>query len=142
MYKNNTREEMQIEKTSFIANTNTDAEMLDLLIKVSGHKSREQFASYMGVEASNLDDNPSWAYKYLEDTIDADLRHLGYVMKDTKQEGMLGEYKDAKEILREASVDNLMQQPFEIKEKDIITEAGTIKISLLTNITDTITELS
>lgn len=138
MYKKCKRLKMQILKPSFSANTDTDEEMLDLLIEVSGHITREQFASYMGVESSILDSNPSWAYKYLSDTIDADLLHLGYVMKDTKYEGMLGEYREAEELLKKASVDSLVQQPFEINEGYIITEAGTLKISLLNNITNAI----
>ena len=127
-------------KNSFTANADTDANMLNLLINVAGFKDRSEFATYMGVETADLSETPTWATKYLSDIIDANLTHLGYVMKDTKQEGMLGEYKEVVFTFENKGVDNPTPQPIVINQDKIITEQGTLKISLLVNITNSIKE--
>jgi len=133
---------MTINNKSFSASTSTDIEMLNLLLEASDFISSETFASYMGVEASELATAPIWAINYLSDILDANLTHLGYVMKDTKTDGMLGEYKDA---LLQLEKQNTELEPattyITIKDEDIVTEQGTLKISTIVNILNIIKKL-
>ena len=127
-----------IERKAFTANADNEVNLLNLLIDIAGFKDRSSFASYMGVDTAILAENPLWAKNYLSDIINADLTHLGYVMKDTKQSGMLGEYREAVKSLTEVSVvGDTIQTPIVINES-IVTEEGTLKISILTNATRSI----
>lgn len=121
----------QIIRPSFTLNAADEQELLQRLLYLNNH-TLESFAAYMGVEAPVLDESPTWAINYLSDLYDANLDRLGYIMKDTKHEGMLGEYKSQEKIFKEINLTEPMgDQPITINESIIAT--GTYKISLLSN---------
>jgi len=133
---------MTIYKKSFSANTSTNEEMLNLLLEASDFIDINSFTSYMGVEPTELATAPTWAINYLSDILDANLTHLGYVMKDTKTDGMLGEYKEALLQLEEQNTELEPATTYiTIKHEDIVTEQGTLKISTIANITNIIKKL-
>ena len=133
---------MTIDKKSFSASTSTNDEILNLLLEASDFISIDAFASYMGVEPSELATAPIWAINYLSDILDANLTHLGYVMKDTKTDGMLGEYKDALLQLEEQNTELEPSTTYiTIKDEAIVTEQGTLKISTIVNISNIIKKL-
>lgn len=121
-------------RTSFIANAENEEELINVLLAVAGF-TRESFTLYMDTTAEIMAQNPLWVKKYLEDTINANLVHIGYVIKDTRQEGMLGEYREAvKELSEKSLIGEAIQNPFIIND-EIINETGTIRISIPANAT-------
>jgi len=133
---------MTIDKKSFSANAQTNEKILKLLLEASGFTSIDTFATYMGIEPSELATSPIWAINYLSDILDANLTHLGYVMKDTKTDGMLGEYKDALLQLEEQNTELEPSTTYiTIKDEAIVTEQGTLKISTIVNISNIIKKL-
>jgi len=121
-----------ISTNSFSAQAETEEDLIKILLEMGGYKHAGELATYIGVSATVLDNYPNITLTYLGDIIDANLTHLGYVMKDTKQEGMLGEYRDQVEIHKELNAQDSRPQPIIIND-GIITEAGTLKISYIAN---------
>jgi len=123
----------QTTKRSFVANAPSEEELINVMLVVAGF-TRESFTLYMNTTAEIMAQNPLWVKKYLEDIIDANLVHIGYVIKDTRQEGIMGEYREAiKELKKKSLNSGTIQTPIIIDEDVIISEAGTIKVSILTN---------
>jgi len=124
---------LKTETSSYILRTKDEKERLELLLRLNNF-SKESFCIYMGIEADILNDIPQWAVNYLKDMLDANLSHLGYVIKDTKTDGML---KPIKTLVNNFSQDITTNQdnyiPIEIKE-DIVSEQGDIKVSYIANI--------
>lgn len=122
-----------LNKRSFTVNAESKDELLDRLLELNNYD-RAKFASYMGIEADILADNPQWAINYLSDLLEANLIHLGYVAKDAKHEGAFGEYDEATKELDELQNDRQDIQPPVIINKDyIISPVRTLKVSILSN---------
>jgi hypothetical protein len=120
-------------KQSFTANSETEETLINILLSIAGF-TRASFIAYMDTTAEIMATNPTWAKKYLEDVIDANLTHLGYVMKDTKTSGIMGEYKEQFGIFEtlQQEVDGI-QNPIMINEDVIVREDGTLKVSYIAN---------
>jgi len=122
-----------IKKTSFRVLTDTNAGAFDILLKLTGH-TKTSFSTYMDIDVTELEEPPKWAYNYLQDIIEANLIHLGYIMKDTKVAGLMGVYNTLVDAINiEAGAGNITgNQPITIY-KSIITEDGPIKASFIVN---------
>lgn len=123
----------KIDEKSFTIVCETKEEAFIILLQLTGY-TKESFSSYMAVQVEDLEEVPQWALNYLVDLINAELIHLGYIMKDNKVAGIMGEYNEI-----EKSIENLLNegntegsQPLKIN-KSIITEDGSIKIKFLVN---------
>ncbi len=124
----------KIKKESFNIVTDTEKEAFNILLKIAGY-TKKSFSEYMGIEVLEIDKPPKWAINYLVDVIDANLVHLGYVMKDTKITGLLGIYDGlVEDITKSLNKSELTKnQPITIN-KDIIREDGAIKAYFIVNI--------
>lgn len=122
-----------IKKDSFRVLTDTDAGAFDILLKLTGH-TKASFGKYMDIDVTILDEPPKWAYNYLQDIIEVNLIHLGYIMKDTKVSGLMGVYNSLVDKINvEVNAGTLTgNQPITINSS-IITEDGPIKASFLVN---------
>ena len=90
----------------------------------------EEFSEYMGVEPKELDTAPKWALNYLKDIIDVNLIRLGYVMEDSKQRGIMGEYDESSSKL----INNGDTRKIVINKEYILNKENTLKVSLITMI--------
>ena len=122
-----------IKKSSFKVLTDTDADAFDILLKLTGH-TKASFSTYMDINVTELAEPPKWALNYLQDIIEANLIHLGYIMKDTKVAGLMGTYNILVDAINtEINAGTLTgNQPITIN-KSIITEDGPIKASFIVN---------
>lgn len=121
---------IDLEAITIIAENRKD--LLKILLDLSGFN-ESSFAEYMEISVEDLEKAPQWALNYLSDLENANLIHLGYVMKDTKTMGLMAEYNKQEEI-----ADNIVNsgdakfKPIIIKSS-IISEAGSIKADPLIN---------
>jgi len=116
-------------------NYDTEEELVDSMLMVAGF-TRDSFALYMGIEPDYLAKNPLWVKRYLIDTISLNLEHLGYVMEDSRQKGMLSEYEaEVQRISEKALGADHIQQPIIINSNKILSKDGILRISILSNIT-------
>ena len=132
----------KISTKSFVVTAQNEKEALYTMLKLFG-RNIDDFSTYMGVNKTEIiktdaDGNETvakWALNYLKDLIDAELLHLGYVTKDLKAQGIFGGYDDLEFSIKKARDASMItgDQPLIINTKDIITEAGTIKIRYLAN---------
>jgi hypothetical protein len=132
----------KINTESFTIAVETDQEALSILLKLLG-LNMGSFCSYIGVEEQEVlvkneeevEVVAKWAIVYLRDMLNAELVHLGYVTKDLKAQGIFGGYSNLEaEINKERASGGLSgTQPIVINTKDIITEAGAIKIRYIAN---------
>jgi len=90
----------------------------------------EEFAEYMGVSPKELNKAPKWALNYLKDIIDVNLIRLGYVMEDSKQRGIMGEYDESSSKL----LNNGDTRKIVINKEYILNKENTLKVSLITMI--------
>jgi hypothetical protein len=90
----------------------------------------DDFAEYMGVNSEELDKAPKWALNYLKDIIDVNLVRLGYVMEDSKQKGIMGEYNESSSKL----INNGDTRKIVINKEYILNKENTLKVSLITMI--------
>lgn len=123
-----------IQRYAFSMQADTTEQLRDNLIKVAGY-TVEGYISQMSITADILDQNPIWVQNHLADIINANLVHLGYIMKDTRTAGMMGEYNSAYKDSQEASINNENALPQITINPKIIAEDGTINISYLFNAT-------
>ncbi len=128
--------------TGFNITTKTDKEALTILLKLLGHDIAS-FSSYMGVTEQEVilsdDDGVEtvalWAINYLKDLINAELIHLGYVIKDIKAQGLFVDYDNIVFSVTQAITNQTVtgSQPLTINKDAIISEAGSIKAKYLVN---------
>ncbi len=115
-------------KDCFTINCETNEEGFEILLKMSGYTAAS-FAKYMQVEEKIIKETPIWAFKYLEDLLDAELAHLGYVMKDAKVSGIVGTLRNLEKKIKENRAGGTLEGDLPIIIPDtIITESGPIKI--------------
>jgi len=84
----------KIQAKSFEITAKTKEEAFSILIEFSGF-TLTTFSLYMGKTIEEVRDAPQWAENYLKDTIDTNLLHLSYIIKDIKAQGLMVEYNDA-----------------------------------------------
>ena len=133
MYKINTPTFQVIAKTK--------QEAFDILLKVTGY-TINSFSKYMGINHQVLKDVPQWAVNYLKDIINAELKHLGYFLKDTKTVGLKSAYDAAEKLVSDLiSKGTISTQPIKIKPTIISESAGNIEIRFLINSQDILFKL-
>jgi len=123
-----------IKTSSFTLNANDNIEALDTLLKLN-NLTKESFAKKTGAKISDIQKAPQWAISYLADLADANLIHLGYVIKDTKTDGILKPIKELEGKISKIKTEKAItaQNPI-ILNKDIVTEQGAIKVAYIANI--------
>jgi len=121
----------KIDEKSFTVIANTSKQAFDILLRLSNYD-KASFSTYMGVDIETLEEPPQWAFKYLQDLINADLIHLGYIMKDTKTAGIMFDYNETQKTITQLVGQSQLtgNQPVTIKSS-IITEDGSIKAKYL-----------
>ncbi len=124
----------QVTTESFTINAKDQVEAFNILLKLN-NLTTSKFTLKMGVDASTLKKAPQWAITYLKDLADINLIHLGYVMKDTKTDGMLEITKRLEQEINKIKTDKSItaQNPI-ILNKDIVSEQGAIKVAYIANI--------
>ena len=126
----------KIKTDSFTLTADTKRDAFALLLKLSGLKISD-LSKYMKVSTEELQNAPQWAINYLKDIINAELIHLGYVIKDTKTTGLLYELKRLQKEAQKAITNGTTQenQPVELND-DIVSESGYIKAGYITRMED------
>ena len=126
----------KIKTDSFTLTTDTKKDAFALLLKLSGLKIGD-LSNYMEVSTEELQNAPQQAINYLKDIINAELIHLGYVIKDTKTAGLLYELKRLQKETQKAITNGTIQgnQPIELND-DIVSESGYIKAGYITRMED------
>jgi len=126
----------KIKTDSFTLTADTKRDAFALLLKLSGLKISD-LSKYMEVSTEELQNAPQWAINYLKDIINAELIHLGYVIKDTKTTGLLYELKRLQKEAQKAITNGTTQgnQPVELND-DIVSESGYIKAGYITRMED------
>ena len=122
-------ETVTIKTSSFTLTAKDNYECMELMLDCLC-LTLEEFAEYMGVSIEDLSDAPKWAINYLKDTIDIHLLRIGYIMEDSKQKGILGEYRESSSRVLE----NGKQRTITINEDYILNKENTLKISIITMI--------
>ena len=132
----------EITRNSLSINAESQSELLEILLRLNNH-TPASYCSDMGITEEVLESNQPWAINALADLLDANLIHLGYVAKDAKHEGVFGEYDDAVKYFKElqSQIDDL-QQPIIINKEYILSSVRTIKVSILSNAMQLITQKS
>jgi len=123
-----------IKTESFTINANSNKELLNILLRLNS-LTIAKFAQKTEVDASTIEKAPSWAISYLADLANANLIHLGYVIKDTKTDGILQPINTIEKEVEKIKTDKAItaQNPI-ILNKDIVTEQGAIKVAYIANI--------
>ena len=126
----------KIKTDSFTLTADTKKDAFNLLLKLSGLKISD-LSKYMEVSIEELQNAPQWAINYLKDIINAELIHLGYVIKDTKTTGLLYELNRLQKEAQKAITKGIIQgnQPVELND-DIVSESGYIKAGYITRMED------
>ena len=126
----------KIKTDSFTLTADTKKDAFNLLLKLSGLKISD-LSKYMEVSIEELQNAPQWAINYLKDIINAELVHLGYVIKDTKTAGLLYELNRLQKEAQKAITKGTIQgnQPVELND-DIVSESGYIKAGYITRMED------
>jgi len=130
----------EITRNSLSINAESQSELLDILLKLNNY-TPASYCSDMGTTEEMLVSNQVWAINALADLLNSNLIHLGYVAKDAKHEGVFGEYDDAVKDFKEiqSQLDDL-QQPVIINKEYILSSVRTIKVSILINAMQLITQ--
>lgn len=123
----------KIETTSFIITAETKEKAFNILLKLSGHDI-SSFSEYMGVNVEELEKAPQWAINSLKDLVSLSLEYLGFIMKDSRTEGIYKPYSDIEEVVKEKLTNQEItgSQPIQVS-KDIISKDGAIKTHYLVN---------
>ena len=123
-----------ISRESFSMQAETSEQLTANMLKVAGY-TEDTYISQMGITADSLALNHIWVQNHLADVIHANFVHLGYIMKDTKTSGMLGEFNTVSAELEKAQIDSDTSYPPITIQGSIVAEDGTIHISYLSNST-------
>ena len=126
---------IEISRDAFSMQTETEEELTNNLLTVAGY-TLDTYMAQMNITADILASNHTWVQNHLADLINANLTHLGYVMKDTKTQGMMGEYNDAMAKVEQKAMESESLTPAITITDEIIAEDGTINISYLSNATN------
>lgn len=123
----------KINEKSFTISCESKTEAFKILLELAGY-TKESFCNYMGVQEQDLEEVPVWAENYLKDLINADIVHLGYIMKDNKVAGIMGGYNELTKTIEQLTGKSELTgtQPLTIKDS-IVTEDGAIKIKYFVN---------
>ncbi len=123
-----------IERDSFTLNATDNKDALKNLLLIN-NTTKPKFAKKVGVDVSELNEAPDWAINYLADLANLNLIHLGYVMKDTKTDGMLEPINQINKQIEKIKLDKAITalNPI-ILNKDIVSEQGAIKVAYIANI--------
>jgi hypothetical protein len=123
----------KIQTKSLEITTETKKEAFTILLKLLGHDIAS-FSSYMGKTIEEVQEVPLWAENYLKDTIDLELAHLAYIIKDIKAQGLMNDYTDIVVEVKEHITNGVVKgsQPIKIN----LIEDGAIKSSLIVYATD------
>ena len=95
----------KIKTDSFMIVADTKEEAFIDLLKLSGYDI-SSFSKYMEVTVEELEKAPQWAINSLKDLISLNLEYIGYIMKDSRTEGLLKPYLD---------IENLVKKSYQIK---------------------------
>ena len=125
----------EISRNAFSMQAETEEELINNLLIVAGY-THDTYMAQMNITADILASNHTWVQNHLADLINANLTHLGYVMKDTKTQGMLGEYREATIAVEKKATESDSLSPTITINDEIIAEDGTINISYLSNATN------
>ena len=126
----------KIDTSSFQIVAETKQEAFNILLKVTGYDTGS-FSKYMNIDPQILDDAPRWAENYLKDIINAEYKHLGYFLKDTKTTGLKSAYDVADGLVNDLINDRtITMQPIKIKPTIISEDAGNVEIRYLINAQD------
>lgn len=123
----------KINEKSFTVSCENKEEAFKILLELAGY-TKASFCNYMGVQEQDLEVVPVWAENYLKDLINANLVHLGYIMKDNKVAGIKGGFDEIESTIKQLTGESLISgtQPLTIKDS-IVTEIGTIQIKYFAN---------
>lgn len=125
----------EISRDAFSMQAETEEELTNNLLTVVGY-THDTYMAQINITADILASNHTWVQNHLADLINANLTHLGYVMKDTKTQGMMGEYNDAMAKVEQKAMESESLTPAITITDEIIAEDGTINISYLSNATN------
>ena len=113
---------------SFSINGESTVDCIDKMLFLIGH-SRQSISKYMSVDENDIDKAPQWLINYLKDLIHVNLLRIGYVMSDSKQEGILGEYRESSREIQEQGD----PRPAIIDDNYILDKNQVLKVSIITN---------
>jgi hypothetical protein len=127
-------------------NFEDDAELFDNLLEISDitkSKFAEDFdmtldgVSHWTRKNGNV---PVWAIKYLQDTLELQLRMMGYMLKLKKAPFVMHEIKKAQDDLSNLriDIDGVPPAPVVLKIGDLITEDKSINTVIISNISNMI----
>jgi len=122
--------------------TQNDGELLNVLLEIHGYTKlefAEKFDLSLDTVKSWVRDGknvPAYALMYLQDTLELELRLMGYMLKIKKSNFVLYEIQKVQNELSElrVSVDNLPQSPIDLEIGNLITENKPIKTSIISQI--------
>jgi len=127
---------------AFLIRSSNDGELLNTLLEIHGYTKLE-FAEMFDL---SLDTVKSWvrdgknvpiyALKYLLDTLELELRLMGYMLKIRKSDFVLFEIMNVQSAITNMriEVDNLPQTPLDLQLGNLITEQKPIKTAIISRI--------
>ncbi|MBL0703205.1 MAG: hypothetical protein JJV95_04410 [Sulfurospirillum sp.] len=123
----------KIKTNSFMIVAETKEEAFTNLLKLSGYDI-SSFSEYMEVTVEELEKAPQWAINSLKDLISLTLEYTGYIMKDSRTEGLFKPYLDIENLVKEklSTQEIVGTQPVQISS-DIISKDGAIRTHHLIN---------
>jgi hypothetical protein len=123
----------KIETDSFVVVDSTRMGAFETLLKLGGY-TIDSYSQYMAVSIEELEKAPQWAINSLKELIHLNLVHLGYIMKDSRVEGLMKPYSDIESIINKKFDSQEIEGSLPIKIfDDIISKDGAIRTHYLTN---------
>ena len=127
---------------SFLIRSKNDGELLNILLEIHGYTKldfAEMFDLSLDTVKSWVRDGknvPVYALKYLLDTLELELRLMGYMLKIRKSDFVLFEIMEVQSTITDmrTEVDDLPQSPLDLQLGNLITEQKPIKTAIISRI--------
>ena len=134
--------ELKLDKNSLYLRYEDERELFDLLLDIHGY-TKVEFGEMFDLEQSSVQNwtrkdrtPPKWAIKYLIDTLERDLRLIGYMLKLKKAQFVVYEIQQVQDEIRDLRVqdqDNIPQAPISLEIGNLITENKPINTAIISN---------
>lgn len=131
-------------------NFEDDAELFDILLEISDI-TKSKFAEDFDMTLDGVNhwtrkngNVPKWAIKYLKDTLELQLKMMGYMLKLKKAPFVIYEIKKAQDDLSNLriDIDGVPLAPVVLKIGDLITEDKSINTVIISNIANMINKFT
>ena len=124
---------VEFQRDSFTIQAEDNKTILDMLLVICGY-SMATYSNRMSVDIDELEKAPLWAIMGLCDIIDMYLKHLGYIIKDTRSDWMFNKYSELELLYQQSG----KSQPVIINVDAVTGKNVGIDLSLLVKLQETL----